>query len=202
MPKFSKKAARLIAELKELNQNTKGNVGETKKNVGERIKYNWPDEKTEFFESDFTEIKAYFRFKYNAYNPHIQRKTAGWTLEKKLWRKDQSDRLLAEIADNRVKVASRALNKLLKIVVDDVDNLEANRRTFTQEPASTLWRIIRTEAGLPSSITKQENIDLNELDDARRLLDEKLNNEKKPISKPGKSVKGLPRPGVARKSKP
>lgn len=167
-----------------------------------RKKYDWPAEKTAFFNSHYLEVKSFFENTQGIYNAHICHKTAGWGMEKEAWRMEQSEKIIKKIGEDRANAARAALSKILKIAIDDVDLMERAGVSRTGEPITALWRLIRTEAGLPSSITKQENIDLNELDEARALLDDKLKDESKPIPNTAKRNKLLSKQKIPGKSKP
>lgn len=160
-----------------------------------KTKYDWAAIRVAFFESEYSDVSGFLEDKLGAYNAHTKKKTVGWAIEKKAWLKEQSEQLLKDIANNRTKEAKKALDLIFSVVIDDIKAIKERRRASVRsgETLGSLWRMVRTEAGLPSAITKQENIDLDELEEARQLLDEKLQHEQKPISKPRTGKKPIPK---------
>lgn len=183
---------------KQINHLKRG--GKPKENP--RGKYNWPLEKQLFLESDYIEVKAYFENIHGVYNGNIVKNTNGWRADKIAWEKKQAEEVLKKIGQDRVRAASDALSEILRICIEDVKAIGHRRKTKSSEPLTSLWRTIRTEAGLPSSITKQENLDLNELDEARKLLDDRLKDEKTSTITQKPSARKVQRRRVSGKNKP
>lgn len=145
--------------------------------MSQKAKYAWGKLKTEFFKSEFKEVKAFFEHKYSTYNSYIRRRAVGWNEGKKVWEKNMAAAIIEETKAYRVEQASRYLNLLVKEVGRRISNKGICEKLSAKE-IKVLWEIIRCENQLPIRIQENLNkLNENDMQAVRESLDNKLKSE-------------------------
>lgn len=120
-----------------------------------KTKYNFDKEKLDFFKSNFKEVKAYFEHKYNIYNRHIAWKTKGWTIEKKIFIKNNLKQAQTELENeskNKWKQELRNIeNARIKIIH------ELTSRISSKTPTNELINIVKLFNELHEPIKNNES---------------------------------------------
>jgi hypothetical protein len=163
--------------------------------------YNWPALKAEFMASDIDESYNFLKLKFGKSKASfvlsgvMSLRSRGWSAEKKAMRQRVYETQLKQIEKNTAKFSADLLTKvrhgLLKFVIQETEG----RPIVNGENLATAWRLVRTEAGLPTSISKQETVDLTELEKAREELEKNYTkNDKKHNTKKGSRLKNISKP--------
>lgn len=143
-------------------------------------KYDWPLEKVQFFQSSFTEVKAYFESKYGVYNGHINKSTLGWHDEKIAWKKQIVEERLKKMREKKGEFLGAILDKIGMIVAKEIDEMAENGGVHADD-LKKLHEIARTEAGLPVRIIHTKNDNLNyDAGTVRKSLLDKLKKNARP----------------------
>lgn len=138
-------------------------------------KYDWSALKLEFFNSEYDEVKEFFKQKYNVYNRNTQQNTRWRTKEKQAYK----EKILAKVLEKKakeeaknleipvwkLKEAKKAVVGLLMKKISDVINEKSNLSIKDQE---RILKMIKTELWEPTTISK------NDTTIKWEILDEKL----------------------------
>lgn len=133
---------------------------------GHKTKWDWAAARREFLLSDYAEVKLFFTEKYHCYNAQVVAKTKGWSEEKKKRDMETTNRILDAMQNAEVKEKSETLKEILKQMSVMVSTGKLSPQTLKE-----FWYVFRTENNLPSSISKQSNLNIEPKKDA--VLDEK-----------------------------
>lgn len=160
-----------------------------KQTKNNKTKYDWADLKAEFFISDYWEIKSFFEMKFKRFTSYMSLRTKGWVKEKRVWKQGQMDRALKAIAHDRTKFAYGLMHKVLVALSQAVEQVNSGGRVNTDK-LNSIYRMVKTECGEPSNITKQESThDFGDLEGAQDSINDKIDehtNKKSSVKKKGK----------------
>lgn len=138
-------------------------------------KYDRDKIKMEFMLSDIDEAKRYMEEKYKIYNWEIAKHVKGWGKEKREYKQQIYEEALKqkwketakEISDNvwRYEMLNEEMLQWME------NEFEVNkkplkkgekRRKLNSNDIMNMWKISRTERGLPTNITKTDNTNRDE----------------------------------------
>lgn len=130
-------------------------------------KYNWADLKNDFFLSDCVTVAAWIRKKFGKekLTGVMAKNTTGWAEQKQKWQKDICDRILRETADEEVEQKKADLRNILGLMRASIEDAVKKKTKINPYQIETFWRMIRTENGLPTVISKNENKNQNTFTD-------------------------------------
>lgn len=172
---------------------TKEHRGQKQKAEGKRDMYNWEELKAQFMASDYWAVHPFLKEKGISYYPKSREETSTWVEEKKAaWadaNAEAQEELRIKLTDTMRTVktdimtayplAFGALMAFLRGV--DPDN-ESGEGVVTPRDFKHVWEVLRTEAGLPTNITKSQITDGDvplspeEMEEMGELLGEAFNN--------------------------
>lgn len=127
-----------------------------------RKTWDWPLEKEAFFKSDYLEPTTYFRGVHGMFNAHIMRKVKGWAKEKEAWQEEQSKQALKEFAKKRSRLLAEGLNDAILAAQEGLGTVAKDKMGIkAQKALKTFWHILRVEAGLPTNVLHNTNVNEN-----------------------------------------
>lgn len=121
--------------------------------------------KKEFFSSENDDVKSFFERNYNAYNRHIQKQTKWWTKEKQEHKKAIAERALEKSVEKQAEKLSAEIDyeELVRMkrqifgIVWDAIAQENERENKNYKALETYSKMVKTELGEETSITKTDN---------------------------------------------
>lgn len=118
----------------------------------------WTQHKFDFFTSDYVKVKPFFDNVVGFYNAGVTRFTKGWSKEKEKWKADLMQKALEEVGNARKKELKKMLGKIIDRGIKP--RLEPKRISKEEmKDIMLMWKMIRTEVGLPTTITKETRDD-------------------------------------------
>lgn len=118
-------------------------------------KYDWVALKQEYFISDELEVKGFIRGKLGVWNANTSKQTTGWSKEKQEYREDIMYKTLEQIKDSEAAKNRKALIKLYEELRRRIEGGKVGDLIYKELEA--IWKILKTEIGEPTSITKTES---------------------------------------------
>lgn len=154
-------------------------------------KYNFPILKAEFMASEHYDVKGFFTDKQLAYHSGIRENTLGWAAEKKERDKRIVEKVLSEREDKEVKELHKALSNCLVFFKGKVSTKDELGK-LTVKQAKMIWEVLRTENGMPTSITHNTNLnhDIREEEEAYNALENESNNQSQDTENVKDSIEG------------
>ena len=150
--------------------------------VNRTKKFDFSALKLEFYQSEYDEVKAFFEDNYNTYSTWVRKKTAGWSEDKKTWKEWMINKAIEREQEKRARELEIPIDQLkslkksaillywkhLKKYIDDKKwNLKINVSDLDK-----IIKSIKVELWEPTTITKNENINKDEVIDEKDLLDD------------------------------
>lgn len=142
-------------------------------------KYDWAALQREFIEGPWREVTEFLRHKAIPRHRHIAVKTKGWAEEKKRTEQQAYEEAKKRLVHRRAEIITtmdehildiaQALLPFLKLYLAKVTTMTADeirmiqpeqlRAILTPSEIKTIWEMIMVRLGLPTSISKSENIE-------------------------------------------
>lgn len=166
-------------------------------------KYDFAKLKVEYISAETWDVSTFFRDKFGKFTSDMAKRSTGWRKEKKYWKDLAATKAIQCATKDEAEAMAKALTVVRKGIVRLAVQSAENVERINPLELDTTWRLVRIESGLPTTISKQENLDLNELEVARDELDGLLNkkaNAKKPILKRKRRPPVLRKPANKKKS--
>lgn len=120
-----------------------------------KTKYDWVALKQEYMLSDELEVKAFIEAKLSVWNGNCSKMTRGWVKEKQEYREDIMYKTLEQIKDAEAAKNRKALIKLYEELRRRIEGGKVGELIYKELEA--IWKILKTEIGEPTSITKTES---------------------------------------------
>lgn len=124
-----------------------------------RLKYDWVKLKSEFFKSDYGEVKWFFSDKWVIYNSRIASNTKWRTKEKKEIMElaiDKAKEKLVEETARSIEIDVWTLKAIKKTLIYDVANNRKKPENWKSSDTWNYYKIIKWELREPVNITKLE----------------------------------------------
>ena len=137
-------------------------------------KYDWNKIKMEFMLSEYDEAKGFMQDKYKIYNGEIAKNIKWWWKEKQLYK----SKIYAEVLKKKWKETAKDIESKMEryeMLWDEILNWmeeqfqqigeedeEWKKRKINSNDIMNIWKIKRTEMGLPTNISKTENTNKEE----------------------------------------
>lgn len=126
-----------------------------KKGSSGKNKYNWDEMKMEFMLGEWGDVSSYLQFKgmgSSARNSNTFRNTEGWAEEKKNKRKKIYEQVAQETQEKLKANLEKGYHNLLNVgILSKLADMERLKSMDTSD-IERLWKILRTEHGLPTTI--------------------------------------------------
>lgn len=158
-------------------------------------KYDWNKIKMEFMLSEYDEAKGFMQDKYKIYNGEIAKNIKWWWKEKQLYK----SKIYAEVLKKKWKETAKDIESKMEryeMLWDEILNWmeeqfqqigeedeEWKKRKINSNDIMNIWKIKRTEMGLPTNISKTENTNKEE---KTELNDEEMEALKQLLKKSNK----------------
>lgn len=121
-------------------------------------KYNWPELKAKFMASSYKEAGVFIKEEVGTFNGTIAKNIKGWTHEKELKEKEAFDIEEARMRQAKAEDIIKAYSNLIEGIKMHVKDVEAIKKLSVGD-ILILWKILRTENGLPIQIVRNLNTD-------------------------------------------
>ena len=137
-------------------------------------KYDWNKIKMEFMLSEYDEAKGFMQDKYKIYNGEIAKNIKWWWKEKQLYK----SKIYADVLKKKWKETAKDIESKMEryeMLWDEILNWmeeqfqqigeedeEWKKRKINSNDIMNIWKIKRTEMGLPTNISKTENTNKEE----------------------------------------
>lgn len=118
-------------------------------------RWNWEQIKLKFLESDHREVKNFFLHFYGTFNSTIKHKTIGWSKAKKIHLKRAQFKAIESLEIKMSISLEEAYSKLMLWIFDVIEQNSVNP-TLSIYELCILWKIVRTELGLPISYNSSQ----------------------------------------------
>lgn len=131
-----------------------------------RQKYNYTKLKAEFIKSDFDEVKSFITHKWLKYNAERGRRTKGWAKEKQ----ENDNKALIKATEDAIAKKANALeipmeqltlakkNAVVKVIQ------KMMKKDLDMQDLERTIRILRTEMWLPTTYSKNENMNTEKIE--------------------------------------
>lgn len=104
----------------------------------------------------------------------MSKKSRGWPKEKRAWRDMEVQLALQKLQSDRVAGLKETLDKVVTLAKREIDAMA--KKGIKVKSLVKLWEVLRTESGLPKSISHNINDNTNiDLATARSSLLDKVN---------------------------
>ena len=141
-------------------------------------KYDWQKMEMEFILSEYDEAKSFMQDKYKIYNWEVAKNVKGWWKAKQKYKQ----KIYEDTLKRKWKEASKDLSnkmeryemlgeEILQWMEDQFNELkqttkkgEKKKKLYSND-IMNIWKIKRTEMGLPTNISKTENTNKEERND-------------------------------------
>lgn len=111
-------------------------------------KWDWTAIKLQYLSSEFLEVKAFFQHFYGTFNSTIKHRTIGWPADKKRHLKEVHIKATKIVEAKQAMSIEDCLAKIL-VRIDQILTEDIKNQRLRAGELFTLWKILRTEAGLP-----------------------------------------------------
>ena len=137
-----------------------------------KCKYNWPQLKSEYINSQYLEATEFFQNKFGHYNEWMKKQSRGWTKDKIKHQERIQAKVIEKSVDREAAEMLKALSNIRAYFKQRVSTQEELNKLKVQD-ARDVWKILRIENNLPANIIKAHNLNqdadpeelLNKLDD-------------------------------------
>lgn len=153
-----------------------------KKATNRKQKFDFSALKLEFYQSDYDEVKWFFVDNYQTYTARIRTNTAGWSEDKKLRKQQIMEKALAKEQEKRAKELEIPIDQLKSLKKSAILLYAKHLNKFIKDEKGTLKinvsdldkiiKSIKVELWEPTTITKNENINKDEVIDEKDLIDD------------------------------
>lgn len=152
------------------------------KKANNKSKYDWKGLKLDFYQSEYDEVKAFFEATGVPYNRFTREKAKWWAKDKQEWKDWVINKALAKEQEKRAKELEIPIDQLKSLKKSAILLYAKHLNKYIKDEKGTLKinvsdldkiiKSIKVELWEPTTITKNENINKDEVIDEKDLLDD------------------------------